>query len=277
MRTFVTVAGVVAWALAIALVVRWRSTRRQPATAPPDDATTGERAARATARVAGSVAGALVAGLLVPGLVGRLMMRVLAATSPDEAQGRVTDADEVVGEVTVGGTLGLVLFVGLGGGLLALAGFAVLRRWLPERSLLAGLVGAGIGAGLLARPSGLLDPENRDFAILEPTWLAVAFAVGLLVTFGLLGAVLIDRWSASWPRPSRSAVGVASVLPLVPLVLGVTPAIAALAAIAFLTFAAPALARSQWLAPLDRVLRVLTIAAAVAGAVWTAASAAQIL
>jgi len=274
-RVVVTVLGVVGWAGAIALVLRWRSTRRVPRPADPADASTGTRIARATARVSGSVAGALVAGVLVPGLGGRLMMRVLAATSSDAAQGRITDAEEVVGEVTVDGTIGLVLFVGGFGGLAGLAFYAVLRRWLPDRSLIAGLVTAGIGAGLLARPSGLLEPENPDFAILTPTWLALALAVGLIVTFGLVAAVLIDRWSASWPLPGRSVKGVAGVLPLAPLLLAVTPGLAVLGAIGFTAAVQPAVA-GGWLRPVDRVLRVVVLIAAAAGVVWLGVSVVEI-
>ena len=43
-------------------------------------------------------------------------MRVLAATSGDGAQGLLTDADEVVGEITLDGTIGFIVFVGIGAG-----------------------------------------------------------------------------------------------------------------------------------------------------------------
>ncbi len=65
------------------------------------------------ARWPASSAPACVAGFLVPGLGGRLFMRVLAATSGSGAQGRLTEADEVVGDITFDGSLGFVIFVGL--------------------------------------------------------------------------------------------------------------------------------------------------------------------
>ena len=46
------------------------------------------------------------AGITVLGTGGRLAMRLLALTAGPAAQGRLTEADEVVGEITVGGTLG---------------------------------------------------------------------------------------------------------------------------------------------------------------------------
>ena len=274
-RAVVTALGVVAWVAGIGLTLRWRSTRVHRRRAP--DGTAGQRVARATARVSGSVAGAVVAGMLVLGLGGRLMMRVLAATSGDAAQGRITDAEEVVGEVTVDGTIGLVVFVGGFGGLAGLALFALLRRWLPDRSVTAGLITAAIGAGLLARPSGLLDPGNHDFAILRPTWLAVALALGLIVSFALLAAVLIDRWAASWPVPDRSVRGIAGILPLAPLLLAVTPGVAVLGAIGFSAVVAPTIAAGPWLGAVDRAMRAAAVAGAVAGSMWLVVSAAEIV
>jgi len=268
--------GVAAWGLAVWLIVRLRSTRRV-ALDLTEDMPARERLARATARVMGSTAGAVVAGVLVLGLGSRLMMRVLAATSPASAQGRSTDADEVVGVISLDGTIGLLVFVGLFGGLLGLGLFVVLRRWLPDRSIRAGLVTGGIGAGLLARPSGLLEPSNRDFAILSPTWLAVLLALALVITFALLAAVLIDRWAASWPVPDRTLKGAAGLVPLVPLSLGVFPALAAAAAIGYKAFVAPGGRGTERFAFVDRPLRAVTVAAAVLGGAWTLAAAAQIL
>ena len=42
-------------------------------------------------------------------LYSRLIMRLLAVTAGDDAQGRLTEADEVVGEIDLGGTVALVL------------------------------------------------------------------------------------------------------------------------------------------------------------------------
>lgn len=273
-RILVTSGGALAWAAALGLIVRWRSTRRV-ARVDPGDASLGVRVAGSVARTSGSVAGALLAGAIVLGLGGRLLMRVLAATSPDEAQGRVTDAEEVVGAVTLEGTIGLVVFVGLAGGLAGLALYALLRRWLPDRSIPAGLVVGGIGAGLLGRPTGLLDPENRDFAILSPTWLAVVLALALLVTFALLAAVLIDRWAASWPRPGRSPRGVAAVLPLAPLLL--FPPVAAVVAGAVVLGASPRRSEASPSTSGDRVVRAGLMLAAAIGTAWTLAGAGQIL
>ena len=157
--------------------------------------------------------GASLAGVLTIGAGGRLMMRVLAATSSDDVQGLRTEADEIVGEVSVGGSVFLIVVVGIGAGVLGLVLFSVLRRWLPDRSLAAGWVGVSIGAGLLVRPAGLLSATNRDFTLLTPVVLAVGFCLATLALFGATFGVLVDRLAARWPQPGWSAQGVVSVLP----------------------------------------------------------------
>ena len=223
------------------------------------------------------VAGAVVAGVLVLGGGGRLMMRLLAVTSPDEVQGLLTDADEEVGAVTVDGTVGFVLFIGLFGGLVSLGLLVLLRRWLPDRSLLAGLFAAGIGAGIFARPTDLLNPDNRDFAILSPSWLAVTLGVGVIVLFGLTLAVMVDRWAPRWPRPTRSAKGVASALPLVPLVVFPPMLAAVVAGTGFAAFVAPKATELPWLGRLDAVAKVVVAAIALLGATSALLAALEIL
>ena len=271
-RVIVTSVSAVGLLASLVLIVLLRDTHRSPPSV--DETDRGTRLRAATARVAGSVAGAMVAGALALGLGTRLLMRVLAATSPDEAQGAITEAEEVVGEVTMGGTVGLIAFAGLFGGFAGLALFALVRRWLPDRSLVAGALTLGIGAGLTVRLSGLLDPDNPDFELLSPRWLAVALVLVVLVVFGLLAAVLIDRWAASWPQPARSPKGVASGLPLVVLVMAPPVAFGALVAIAI---TASRTAPWQPAAAVDRIGRVGVVVGALAGGGWVLVSAGQIL
>ena len=64
-----------------------------------------------------------VAELLVAGAGSRLVMRLLALTSRD-VEGSFTEADEVVGDISLDGTLALIVFGGLPAGLLTgVAGF----------------------------------------------------------------------------------------------------------------------------------------------------------
>ncbi len=259
-------------ALAASLVIAWRGTAGDRAAAPGTDeplrARIGEGVRLAAATAAAGVAG----GILTFGLGGRLMMRVLAATSP-QAQGFVTDAEERVGEVTGSGTIGFVAFVGVAAAVPA-GVYVLARRWLPRRSLVAGLVAGGIGGGLLARPSGLIDPDNRDFDILTPTWLAVLLCLAVLVLGSLTIAILADRWVAAWPRPSSSPGGIASLLPLA------VYAIPPVTAVGVVLVASRALAGRRGRA---RGSRLTTVGAAlvglggVLGSAWILVGAAEIL
>jgi len=49
-------------------------------------------------------------------------------------------------------------------------------------------------AGSFASPLDLPAPESIDFEILGPLWLAVGFAVGLIMLLGTATCVLADRW-----------------------------------------------------------------------------------
>lgn len=131
-------------------------------------------------------------------------MRILTLTSSDIVRGATTDDGFRIGEVTLGGTLGLVA-LGTFAGVLAAVGWLVVRHWLPgPRS--ARLAQAAIGAGstvgaLLVHTSGI------DFRILSPVWLAVALFVAVPALAGLLVAVLTERferpggWFAERPLP----------------------------------------------------------------------------
>ena len=58
--------------------------------------------------VAVALVGGFWAGILVTGPAIRLIMRLLAATAGDGAQGAITEAEEVVGDISLGGTIGLL-------------------------------------------------------------------------------------------------------------------------------------------------------------------------
>lgn len=141
---------------------------------------------------------AVVSGLLVLGSGGRLMMRLIAATAGDGAQGRVTEAEEIVGEITVDGTIGFVIFVGLFGGVFLAGLYLLLRKWIPPRRWGALTVGL-VFAVLFSTRLDPLRPDNKDFELVGPAWLAVTtlLAVGML-TYLTMGAVAA-RLSRSLP------------------------------------------------------------------------------
>ena len=173
------------------IAIRWGHLAIEaPWTVDPEvDVPAPERLRRVLWYVAVFTYGAVISGLTVLGPGGRLVMRLLAATAGDEAQGRVTEAEEIVGEITVDGTIGFVIFTGLFGGVILAALYLVLRKWLPPTrwgALTVALVFAVLSSTRLEP----LRPDNPDFTIVGPAWLAVTsfLALGVL-TLLTLGAV----------------------------------------------------------------------------------------
>lgn len=149
-----------------------------------------------------AVVAGLGSGVLLAGAGGRLAMRLLAATAGDAAQGRLTEAEETVGRITVGGTVGFVLFTGLFFGGASGVLYLIVRRWLPPGRL----GGVAFGGLLLVLLGTRLDPlraDNPDFGIVGPSWLAVAVFSALVIAHGMLVAALAGWYSRSLPLISR--------------------------------------------------------------------------
>ena len=163
-------------ALGIALVVR------RGGGAPED-----ERQLDWPRYVTVSLGAGLAAGLLAAGAGGRLMMRLLGATSSPDVHGLSTEAGETIGEITVGGTLAFLVFVGLPAGFLSGMLYALLAPVVPSGRAR----GVALGVVLLvlfATRIEPLRPDSIDFLLLDPAWLAVlgfsalALFQGMLVT-----------------------------------------------------------------------------------------------
>ena len=140
--------------------------------------------------------GAIASGLLVLGPGGRLVMRLLAITADEQAQGRRTEAEEIVGVITVDGTIGFVVFVGLFGGVILAGLYLLLRKWLPPRRWGALCVGV-VFAVLFSTRLEPLRPLNADFVLVGPPALAVAAFLGV-------GALTLLTMAATAGRVSRS-------------------------------------------------------------------------
>jgi hypothetical protein len=149
----------------------------------------------------------------VLGLGGRLAMRITAATSDDRVQGTLTEAEETVGEITLGGTLGLVIFVGLFGGFIGGLLYMGIRRWLPSPAWRAGLVVGVLGLAAVGRGAAL-EPDSIDFELLSPRWLAVLLFVILAPVFGIALAALIERLDRSYPTLAARPGAIAAHAPL---------------------------------------------------------------
>lgn len=203
----------VALLLGIVLALKWGHLHFEPP-ASAQRATFGEQAKRVVWYLDILMIGGVVSGLLAAGAGGRLAMRLLAVTAGDGAQGRITEADEVVGKITVGGTIGFVVFGGLFAGFVAALIYLVLRRWLPS-----GRAGALALAGLLLVTLGAhvepLRSDNPDFNLVGPDWLAVSafIALALLHTFVLFAVTA--RVSQSLPLVAATPRVALAYLPLV--------------------------------------------------------------
>jgi hypothetical protein len=203
----VTAACVALVALGIALVVRRGG-------GPRED----ERQMEWPRWVAVSLGAGLAAGVLGAGAGGRLMMRLLAATSSPDVQGLSTEAGETIGEITVGGTLGFIVFVGLPAGFLSGGIYALVAPVLPGGRAR----GVALGVLLLVLFATRIEPlraDSFDFLLVEPVWLAVLGFSALTLFQGMLVAAL-----APAPRPvARSRVLIAGRIALALLLVATLP------------------------------------------------------
>lgn len=207
-------------ALGVVLAVVWdRLELREPEPRPP--ATTRSQALRDALRryvwwANVATIAAVVSGALAGAAGGRLVMRIIALAAPPSAQGRLTEAGEVVGRATITAFVPLFLFTGLVAGFLGAFVYVLARRWLPS----GWWTGPALGLLLLVVFGPLIDPlrsDNRDFAILGPNWLAVLLFTVLAVVGGSL-VVAVARW-ASHRIPALSGRTFPAYLPLlVPIV-----------------------------------------------------------
>lgn len=164
------------------------------------------------------------AGILAAGAGGRLVMRLLAVTAGTDAQGRITEAEQIVGRITIGGTLSFIIFTALFLGLPSGAAYLLLRRWLPGGW--AG--GLAYGALLLVVAGTRVEPlrrANPDFDLVGPGWVSVVAFAALVVFHGVLVAALAGRLGralpllAAQPRAVAAHVPLLVLLPLLPLTL----------------------------------------------------------
>lgn len=174
------------------------------------------------------VVGSGVAGALVGGIGSRLAMRIAALAAP-EVRGSLTEGGNVVGEITLAGTVGLMLFAGIGSAILGAGAYTVARPWLPRGTAARGLV---FGVSLLAfMGSAVIDPANADFVLLGDRLLNVTVFSALFVAFGLVAsasiAVLDARMTpASALSPKAWTFTLVGALPVVPGLAGVAMAFA---------------------------------------------------
>jgi hypothetical protein len=191
----------------------------EPAPAGPTDvAPVGLVVRRYLWYLAVAMAAGATAGILAAGAGGRLVMRLLAVTAGADAQGRITEAEEIVGRITVDGTIGFVVFTGLFVGLPSAAGYLLLRRWLPAGRA----AGLAYGALLLVVAGTRLEPLRRgnpDFDLVGPGWVSVVAFTALVVFHGALVVALAGRFSRAVPLLAAQPRAIAVYAPLLLLAL----------------------------------------------------------
>jgi len=158
----------------------------------------------------------ITVGVLVGGIGSRLAMRAIAATSDPRLRGVLTSDQEPIGEITLGGTIGLILFVGVVGGALLGLGYVALRWLLPDdlrlRAVCASLLVWTVGG------SAMFDAEDFDFRFLEPGWLSVLLFSAIFLAAGWITAAGIEVAERRWPADRRGWWRYAPLLLLLPVV-----------------------------------------------------------
>ncbi|MDQ6711887.1 MAG: hypothetical protein M3Z28_01675 [Candidatus Dormibacteraeota bacterium] len=146
------------------------------------------------------LAGAL-AGIVVGGLVARLVFRLIAIAIGPAFAGMMTNDGDAVGDITVQGTIGLILFGGVLHGLIGGGVHAALRPWLTPLGRWRG-IGFGVLLVLLLGFT-VITPDNPDFRRFGTPAINVALFGGLFILFG----ALIDRLATELHRASLGASG----------------------------------------------------------------------
>ncbi|MBT8217099.1 MAG: hypothetical protein KJO17_09655 [Acidimicrobiia bacterium] len=149
-------------------------------------------------------------GILVGGLGGRVAMRISAIVAPDYVAGALTEGGNRVGDITIGGTLALVIFVGIFGGALGAVAYVIVEPWLAVAGRWRDAAFAVIITAVAA--PGTLTADNSDFFILRHQEINVAMFFGLFVAFGLLLPRAVRLADRKLPlidpgRPVASGVG----------------------------------------------------------------------
>jgi hypothetical protein len=269
---WVIVGCIVLVVVGLLAIVRWGGLAVQPPPAPADDDTVP--AARPPVSLVVrrylwyltlAISAGVGAGILAAGAGGRLAMRLLAVTAGPTAQGRITEADQVVGRISAEGTLEFVVFTGLFFGAASGAAYLLLRRWLPGGRT----GGVAFGALLLILAGTRLEPlrpGNPDFDLVGPGWVSVAAFAALVLFHGMLLAALAGRLSRAVPLLALTPRAIIAHVPLLLLALGSVALVAAIVGVAVVSASqVPAVAgvwRDRRLVTAGRVILSLVALAA---------------
>jgi hypothetical protein len=165
---------------------------------------------------AGGLAG-LVSGVIVAGVGSRLVMRLTSLVGPSSSIGRTTGSGFRVGTVTLGGSLEVLLFLGLGFGVLGGIVLVILWPWVSGWGRWRGIA---VGGYVLAVGSTMaIEPHNIDFFILGNRAFLVALFVALFFAWSHLAVWFRDLLERRLPKGSRVSATVYVLVTLVGLFL----------------------------------------------------------
>jgi hypothetical protein len=269
---WVIVGCIVLVVVGLLAIVRWGGLAVQPPPAPADDDTVPADRPPVSLVVRRylwyltlAISSGVGAGILAAGAGGRLAMRLLAVTAGPTAQGRITEADQVVGRISAEGTLGFIVFTGLFFGAASGAAYLLLRRWLPGGRT----GGVAFGTLLLVLAGTRLEPlrpGNPDFDLVGPGWVSVAAFAALVLFHGMLLAALAGRLSRAVPLLALNPRAIIAHVPLLLLALGSVALVAAIIGVAVVSASqVPAVAgvwRDRRLVTAGRVILSLVALAA---------------
>jgi len=213
MGIFVVVACTLLLVAGITLAIRWGDQPIREIT-PDVPRTIGSISRIFLRSVLVAIVSGVGAGVFVAGAGGRLAMRLLAETSSETVQGRITEAEATVGSITVGGSLFLMFFAAIFFGGLSGVLYMALRRWLPTGRL----GGLCLGLVLLITLAPMIDPirrDNIDFDLVGPGWLALTVFAALTILQGFTVVAIAGRYSQNVPLIGKSWRNIAWYLPLV--------------------------------------------------------------
>jgi hypothetical protein len=135
--------------------------------------------------------GGAVAGFLAAGVGGRLAMRLVSLLAGHEHYGEITDAEQVVGRITVEGTIGFIAFFTFATGIIGGTLYVMARRWMPGTGIRKGLAYGGLL--MLLFGSTIIEGRNSDFRRFVPSYLSVGLFASLFLLYGMIASAVVER------------------------------------------------------------------------------------
>jgi hypothetical protein len=167
----------------------------------------------------------LIVGLVGAGIGGRIVMRLAALLIPESA-GAFTENGNRIGEITLVGSLGLML-LGLFAGATVATIWVVISPWIPGAGLRRALLAMPIAVGLGA--SAVIDGRNPDFSVLDHDPAVVGLLILLIAVIGFLFALVDDALDRRLPPATGRALTAYWVLTMVGLIVAMLVVLSILA------------------------------------------------